>query len=211
MPSSPPARDPGSIKDSAREILAGRDFARSKSLIERALGWLGDRLRIGNAFGAGPGLLGDLVSLLIVGLAIALLVWLVVRWRPKPKHKGEPEPVRVVVDDGVDADGWARRAEQLEADGQLTEALRARYRELVARLAEGRALVDAPAATTGELREQVHEQQPAAIAPFDELTTLFEATYYGGDVVTATEIARAKHLAAGVLDGVQRRATAVAP
>lgn len=77
------------------------------------------------------------------------------------------------------ADEWRRIAEEHEHAGRWAEAVRSRYRAMVAEMVQ-RGLVDEAAGTTaGEYRRQVRRSVPDAAAAFVEATGLFEAAWYG--------------------------------
>lgn len=75
---------------------------------------------------------------------------------------------------------WARRAEEALRAGDLREAVRARYLALVATLAGGGLLVDAPALTAGEARAAVRHARPTIYPAIAQATESYERVVYGG-------------------------------
>jgi hypothetical protein len=93
---------------------------------------------------------------------------------------------------------WRDLAENLEAEGRWREALRARYRELVADLAEAGIIDEIPGRTAGEYRQVVAVERPADGAAFNAATGLFEGAWYGGQSTGQVESSRFAELAASV-------------
>jgi hypothetical protein len=140
---------------------------------------------IGNLLGGlvhlgGGGTVAGAVVAIGVAALVVVMVWLIVRhWPGVPARRGH-RPVTIAAGRRArPADEWRAEAAAHEAAGRWREALRARYRALVADLA-GRGVVDEiPGRTSGEYRRQVDVTVPAAAEPFDEATDLFEQTWYG--------------------------------
>jgi hypothetical protein len=136
---------------------------------------LGGLVRLG-----GGGTVAGVVVAIGLAALVAAIIWLVVRhWAGLPSRRRH-EPVTITAGwRARPAAEWRAEAAAHEAAGRWREALRARYRALVADLA-GRGLVEEiPGRTSGEYRHQVDITVPAAADPFDEATALFEETWYG--------------------------------
>lgn len=191
--------DPGAVRDAANDILSGGEFQNNQSLLERFFEWLSDKLSFGIGGGSGPGFIGDLLTLALIVGAVVLLVRLIASRRRRAKKAAVDDDVVLEIERRHTADDWAADAERLEQQGRHREALRARYRELVARLVDDGTIVDLVGRTTGELRVEVLAARPAASASFSDATALFEQAWYGGRGVDAGQVGRLRELAADVL------------
>jgi len=193
---SPP---PGTIRERAHEILGRAEFGRHESLVQRVLNWIGDQLsRFTFGIGGGPGILGDVVTIVVFGLVIALLVVLVrafLRRRRVDRPKATDD-LTIELEPGRTASDWAADAERFEASGEWREAMRARYRELVGSLIEDGVLTDIAGRTTGEYRSEYVVARPGEGAAFRDLTDLFERVWYGGADTDAADNGRFRELAA---------------
>ena len=195
-----PEADPEDVERDIADILDGPEYDFSDPWYAPITRWLRDLLtdvlewisrRIGDFFslfdGIGPGGVGgsgalwQLVGYLIIAgavLVVARLIWRVVQDRlPKPQSFAD-EPV-------VDVDEWRRPkelladAERFEAEGRWDEALRARYRFVIAELVERNLIENPPGRTTGEYRAEVEYRLPASAGAFNAITETFEDVWYG--------------------------------
>lgn len=192
---------PDQARQAAKDILANDQFRTSKSLLQRLIDWLGDRLQFKFGSGNGPaGVIGEIAFLALVIVAIYLLVRMLASWerRRRPAAIASGGPV-VDIERRQTADEWARDAERAMADGRHRDALRARYRELVERLIDDHTIVDAIGRTAGELRIEVRAARPAAADAFGEATDRFEAAWYGSREPSAADVEREHELARRVL------------
>jgi hypothetical protein len=179
----PPTADPEEVRRGADEILARPEFQEPpRSLYQRALDWIGDR--IADALGALiSGGTGAVIAWILLALAVLAVVVLVVKAVQRDRRRrgddtGGPT-VGIELDDRRPAEAWATEAERLEAEGRWREAMRCRYRSLVAALA-GRGVVDeVPGRTAGEYRTLVAQARPPVAEPFAGATDLFERAWYG--------------------------------
>ncbi|HEX4820190.1 MAG TPA: DUF4129 domain-containing protein [Acidimicrobiales bacterium] len=191
----PPA---GEIRDRAHEILSRSEFGRHESLVQRVLDWVGEQLsRFTFGLGGGPGFLGDLIGLLVLGGVIVLLVLLVRAFlrRNRAAREEPADDLSIELEHGRAATDWRTDAERFEAAGQWREAMRARYRELVTALVEARVLADLPGRTTGEYLAEYAAARPAGRDAFEALTRLFEGVWYGGVTTGAQENEQFRRLA----------------
>jgi hypothetical protein len=194
-----PARDPGTVRQAANDIVSGDEFQDHKSVLERFFEWLGDRLSFRIGGGGGPGLIGDLLTLALIVVAVVLVVRLIASRQHRAKRPAAVDDLQLEVERRRTADEWAADAERLTREGRHREALRARYRELVARLVDDGTIVDLAGRTTGELRIEVLTARPAAAASFSAATLLFEQAWYGGHSVDGDHVERLRQLAAEAL------------
>ena len=122
---SPP---PGEIRQRAHEIVSRAEFNRHESLVQRVINWIGDQLsRFTFGIGGGPGILGDLVSLVVFALIVVLLLVLVraVLRRQRVERPESPDDLTIELEAGRAASDWRDDAERFEASGQWREAMRA--------------------------------------------------------------------------------------
>lgn len=177
-----PELAPGDARRLADEVLADPVYRQSEPFLDRAL-----RV-VAEAFGRVLGQLttggaGSIVAWLILAVAVLALVWLVrAGLGPLPRF-ARPHPLEAtIVDTAVDErDGaaWRAEAERLAAARQWDEAIRARYRGVVADLVAAGTL-DAVAGTTpGEHRRRLLADGVPGADAFAALTDLFELVWYG--------------------------------
>lgn len=196
----PPRNSAGSIRASARQILSRPEFQRpGKPIQQRIFDWVRDRIvDILNA--ARP---GTAVGLVVVVVALIVVTALLVRFG-RSVQSDPARGVTVVSDVGRPATDWRAEAARNEAAGQWREALRCRYRALVADLAV-RGLVDEiPGRTSGEYRSEVARARPGAADDFGDATDLFERAWYGSVEAGPEENESFRQLADRVLVGVEQ-------
>jgi len=87
----------------------------------------------------------------------------------------------------TDIPGWLQLAEMAEADGRWRDAIRCRWRALVAEMAAEGSLADLAGSTVGEQRVQVGTTRPEAYPSFVAAATLFEEAWYGRHPVDVGE------------------------
>jgi len=183
-----------------REVLARPEFRRaaSTSILERAREWLAEHVLrlLTRIFGVASGGNLALVLWLLLIAAVAVLVWRFSRGLSRDPEVGSALP-------GMprrSAAEWRAEAEAHERAGEWRQAVRCRYRALVADLA-GRGLVEEiPGRTAGEYRGEVAGAIPAAAAAFSGATELFERAWYGQRPTGPDDAARLRDLAVRVLD-----------
>ena len=83
---------------------------------------------------------------------------------------------------------WAARADEALRAGDVREAVRALYLALLAALARGGLLADAPALTAGEARSAVSRTAPAIYAAVARATDSYERVVYGGTRPTERDL-----------------------
>ena len=200
----PPADD---IRGTADDILGRAEFRQTESLLERAGGWLDDLLSdvLG---GLGGGGLGSLIAWLILLTLVGGLIWLLLRLTPAAGLARVARTEAVVKTSGPaatdfrDAGEWRREADRLAAEGRYDEAIRARYRALLADLIDRGLIEDIPGRTPGEYRRDLQVAASAEIAaPWSEATDLFEAVWYGPDLATRPDLDRFESREHAVLAG----------
>lgn len=190
---------PQSVQGLAGRILAEHQFRVSRpALILRLFDWIGRGIEDGlNAFFTNGGL--SIVGALAAGLILLTLLFFAIRFgtrvRPDPKVDVATAPRirRRPVE-------WTAEAAVHEAAGEWRDALRCRYRALVAELSTRDVVDEVPGRTAREYERQVHDRLPSSAAAFDEASDLFEAAWYGNEPTGRSEGERFRQLAARVLE-----------
>jgi Domain of unknown function (DUF4129) len=198
-----PDRDPGQVRQVVREVLSRPEFRPPpRSLTERLLDWVLEAIgRLLAALG-GTGA-GGIVGLVLLALVLGGVGVLVARFSrgltPSPE-------VAAAVPAGRrrSAAEWRAEAEAQERAGAWREAVRSRYRALVADLASRGLVEEVPGRTAGEYRREVGRALPGAATDFAGATELFEVAWYGRSGTGAGEAAHLRDLS----DRVLRRAGA---
>ncbi|MEL7209323.1 MAG: DUF4129 domain-containing protein [Actinomycetota bacterium] len=194
-----PASTPDELRESADEVLSRAEFDRPEpTILERIRNWLSDRIdeAIQSLTGGGA---GTVVGWIVLVLAIAALVWAVVKLSRTVSSDPAVEAAEIRIDQGRTPAEWQGEAARLEAAGRWKEALRCRYRALLGDLVRAGVLEDVPGRTTGEYRREVDDGLTGASDAFGEATELFELAWYA-DVPTAeAESARFRELATDVV------------
>ncbi len=180
-----PTDDPAKVRDLADRILKRPEFQPPRrGVLEAAWHWLSTELGnvLSRLFGGSGGISGWLAVLVVavVAVVVIVLVGLTVRNRGAGSS-GPRRPVVVLAGRGPNrsAAEWRREAALNEAAGRWRDALRCRYRALVADLAGRGVVEEVPGRTSGEYRLDVGAVAPAAGPDFDGATDLFEQAWYG--------------------------------
>jgi hypothetical protein len=196
----PSDHDPERVRELADDILAHPRYDEAEpSLPDRILEWVGEQLAklIGELVGGGG---GAVVAWIILLAFAAAVVFLLVRFGritlPATSANREPE---VMVELTRTASEWRAEADRLEADGRWREALRCRYRALVADLVRRGTIPEQAGRTAGEYARDVAAREPGAAPAFAAATELFEAVWYGGAEAGPADAQRFRDLDARVL------------
>ena len=197
------------IRHAAEQVFVRGEFRRNRTIVERILAWIRDHLPHSSgptpAAGGSSGL-AQLVLYLLGFAVVVLLVWIVVRVvrtrvrRSVVEDEVDPEPH---IDEERTTAEWRSDAEVAESEGRWKDAIRFRYRELVAGLVEVGAVEPVAGRTTGELRADVARSSPAVAEAFSDASLLFEMPWYADRPTGPAENARLRELA-GVVRGGAR-------
>jgi Domain of unknown function (DUF4129) len=184
-----PQHDPAQARDAADRILAdGRyqweDADDGNSPLDGVARWIADRLDqiLPNDLpGMSGGSLPTGVGYVVLGLLVALVLFLVWRARRSLAPRGrERTDADVVIDAGEEDHDWLAEALAYEDAGDWRSGLRCRYRALVSELAAADLIPDLVGRTAGEFVSDVRRTCPAAGRSFRAATDEFEAAWYGG-------------------------------
>lgn len=186
----PPERSADEIREAAEEVLRRAEFRDDRSIYERVVDWLSEMLSdvLGALTGGGRGAIVAWALFLLGAVAIAYLVWRIVRDGAARTRRttgaGHQVSVRHA---GRSAEEWRTEADAHAAAGRWRDAVRCRWRAMVAELVERRAIDEVPGTTSGEYRRLVAAALPDAAAPFGAGTDVFDRAWYGGDDVGAAD------------------------
>jgi hypothetical protein len=187
----------------AARILAERQFKQDEDLWQRFVAWLEAHLHIEvpSFFG---GTWETFLVLAVLVAAVTGVVFLAVR-NGLPRRFRRAGRTGVVVTDedrARTAEQWRQEADRLAAQGNYREALRCRYRALVAELADRHLIDQVPGRTSGDYERTVRALVPEAAEQFSSATRLFERCWYGQEAPDAKAQVVFDEAARAVIDEV---------
>lgn len=204
----PPATDAEEIRRGAEEILRRPEFQPPpRSLYQRALDKLGELL--GNVIDAlVGGTSGSIFAWGVLLAIVAAITYLVVRGVQSGRRRREAAAgaplVAIESDIGRPSTEWDAEATRLEGEGRWRDAVRCRYRSLIASLAGAGVVDEIPGRTSGEYRALVRGTKPHVDEPFTGATDLFERAWYGDEPTGPGESQDFRRLADRVRQGTAR-------
>lgn len=176
--------EPDAARERALEILDRSEFqepepGRLGEAWDSVWEWLGDLFSF--PIGSGGGGVASAIVWVLLLAAIVGLVWVLAtnRWRTGGRREVRPTVTASTVA-GKTAVEWDAVADQAERQGDWAAAVRARYRAVVARLADRRLVRSRPGSTSGEHRADVAQKWPAGEDPFTDAAERFDEVWYGG-------------------------------
>ena len=192
--------EPEDIRDSADDILSRPEYQPEPlSLLDRAWNWMNEQFAeaLGSLLGTGG---SYLVGWTLLAVLAGLLGWFLFRVMPRKRLR------RNVVEPSIEADvraiasrtDWLEQARIAEAEGNWREAVRARYRAMIAGLIDRQEVVDFEGATSGEYRRSF-EPGPPRSDSLGQATDAFEQIWYGGSPAAADDSSRLEELAGRTL------------
>ena len=195
-----PTQNPATTNAKADEILARPEFRKAQPNVLQRLGnavsrWISALLQ--GMLSGGIGALAAWVVLIVAALAVALVAVRLTRDVRADPFRGVGVAPAAERRSPVQ---WRQQAEVHEAQGEWKDALRCRYRALVADLVARRAIRDLPGRTTGEYRAEVGANVPAGAAAFGGASELFERAWYGNQPTGPAENEQFRTLADEVLE-----------
>jgi pimeloyl-ACP methyl ester carboxylesterase len=197
-----PIRDADQVHRTADEVLSRPEFRQAaRPLLSRLWDWA--LARLGELLVALVGTsVGSIVGLLLFLLILAAVAALAVRFARGVTR--DPEVAAAIpTAPRRGAQEWRAAAQAHERAGEWRQALRCRYRALVADLARRGLVEEVPGGTAGEYRGEVERNLPAAAEAFAGATELFERAWYGRTPMGAGELSHFRDLAGRVLDGIR--------
>ena len=191
-----PTRPPGQVSRTIDRVLARPEYQHpGPSLLERVQNAVVDWIArvLSGVVGAG---VGAWIVLAVILALVVLVVWRLAGGVTRDPGQGVTVSARRL----RPAADWRAEAEAHERAGEWRQAVRARYRALVADLA-GRGFVqEIPGRTAGEYRAEVSDALPAAAPQFAGATELFEGAWYGGRPTGEADAAHLRDLSDRVLE-----------
>lgn len=182
-----PATPAAEVRRIADDVLARAEFAEAQpGLWEQVLRWINDFLgRLFTAIGdGGRGSIIGMVTLLTLG---GILAYVVVRGtRSLRSDPGMDAAMDVGI--GRSPREWLAEANQHEAEGRWRDAIRCRYRALLADLAAAGLVDEVAGRTSGEYLAAVRDDVPRAAEAFEDVTRRFELAWYGHEPATADDV-----------------------
>jgi hypothetical protein len=196
-----PRRDPSEIHRAVDEVLSRPEFRpAARPLLDRIWTWvlarLGELLATLTATTA-----GSVIGLVLFAAILALLAVLATRFARTMSRSPEVEAA-IVAAPRRSAAAWRAEAEAHEAAGEWRQAVRCRYRALVADLSARGVVEEVPGRTSGEYRGEVARNLPAAAEAFAGATEVFDRAWYGRRPTGEQEALRFQDLAGRVLEGM---------
>ena len=178
-----PTTSADEVRRIADEVLARPEFADAQpTWWQQFLRLVGDFFsRIIEAVG-GDGR-GSLIGTVTV-IALALLVIAVVIRYTRTVGADARRDMALQGGLGRNSTEWLADARAHEAEGRWRDAVRCRYRALLAELAAAGLVDEVAGRTSGEYLGAVQQDVPSAAASFGDATRLFEVAWYGHDTVT---------------------------
>ena len=185
--------DPAEARDAADAILSRPEYREPpRSLVDRALDWIGDRLGdvLSSFFGGDRGLI---VGYLILAAAIVVALYLAWRFFPRRLRVNVGSRPEVVTETTVrrSRDDWLELARGAAAAGRWDEAVHARYHAITAGLADTQELSPDPAVTSGEHRRAFSRsaaESPERYRRFDEVVARYEEIWFGQDAAGRSDV-----------------------
>lgn len=197
-----PRIDAGHVEEVTRRVLEQPRFrgpapSLGQRLRAQVLEFLADTL--GRFLTSGA---SGVLAWLVVAVAVVAILALVVHYA----RRITTDPSVAVTDTAPPRRSgaqWRDEAERHAAAGRWRDALRCRYRALLADLAERGLVEEVAGRTAGEYAAEVRGTAPAAAGDFAAATELFEQVWYGGAPVGSDEGERLDALTGRVLAGVR--------
>ena len=200
-----PARGADEVRRIADEVLTRPEFLEAQpTWFQRAQRVVFDFIgRLLEAM-AGDGR-GSVIGTLTIIAVVLVLLYLIVRYTRTVRV--DPRLVDVTGTSlGRSSQDWAADAQACEAAGQWRDAVRCRYRELLATLAAAGLLSEVPGRTSGEYLSAFSADVPDAAGAFTDATRRFEAAWYSHAATSAADVEAFRDAAARTLSaaGVRR-------
>jgi hypothetical protein len=194
-----PQRDPQEIHRAVDQVLSRPEFrSAARPLLDQVWTWLVTKL--GELLASlGTTTAGSIIGSVVFVVILALLALAAARFARTMTRSPEVDAAIAAVPRRGAAE-WRAEAESHEAAGAWRQAVRCRYRALVADLASRGVFEDVPGRTSGEYRSEVGRNLPDAAEAFAGATEVFDQAWYGRRPTGEGEAARFRDLASRVLE-----------
>ncbi len=169
------------------EVLARPEYRENdpgllRRVLDLVLEWVGRFLE--TVVGAGR---QNAIGTVAVVVLLCLVLVLVVRFlRGVRRDPGRDQALALAL--GRSPLEWQLEAEEHERAGRWRDALRCRYRLLLARLADRGLIEEVPGRTSGEYLNEALEALPGAADDLRSVTLAFERAWYGNRPVDAAQV-----------------------
>jgi len=197
VPSLPvPTADPEQVRRVADRVLARQEYAGAREgLVSRVLDLIAEGLgRLLDSVGTvTEDSVGGTVIVVVAVAVLAVVLFLAAR----TVRRDPSADSALLVTPGRAPGDWEQEATAAEAEARWRDALRARYRLGIARLAAGGLVEEVPGKTTGEYLIEASANVPGAATDLRDVTEAFDAAWYGDRAVDAADVR-------AVRDGVER-------
>jgi len=183
----PPNRSGEEIGRHIDEILSRPEFEEPpRTLYERIVDFVNELISetLGAVLGGGR---GTVVGLVLLALLVATSVAVWVRFARTMSRDPDVRDTGATIDERRAARDWTSEADAAAVDGRWRDAMRCRYRALIARLSERGVVEEIPGRTAGEYRHELHRALPVAAGDFGRATELFELAWYGAAPTTPSD------------------------
>lgn len=187
--------DPESIKETAKQIVSGQEFAEDKGLagqisyylshpdeaISNALNWIVLHLPW-NSTGV------SVLAWVVVTVVVLVAVLLIIKFARSVSR--DPEVVRYVVPVSLEKSSRELHAyaDELEAAKKWQEAVRARYGAMIIELSEIGVLTPHVGKTTGEYVREMRASGHPSFESFARASSIFEWIWYGDTPASETDV-----------------------
>jgi hypothetical protein len=198
-----PSRDPGEIHRAVDEVLARPEYRpAARSWLDQIWSWVLEKLAA-LLSGLSTTTAGSIIGVLVFVAILVLLALLAARFA-RTMSRSPEVAAAVVAGPRRGAAEWRAEAEAHEAAGEWRQAVRCRYRALIADLARLGVVDEVPGRTSGEYLGEVGRNLPSAAEPFGGATQVFERAWYGRRPTGAGDAASFRQLAGSVLERSRR-------
>ena len=211
-PLGPVGQDPDAVRDAACRLVEEEELCQPPPPPETLQPPSG-----GGSSAGGWVLIVDVLLWLLVIVVVSALIYIGFRYvqgRKGSTHSADDEDDvdpdddallgTVVIDRSREPGAWRAEADGHRAAARYRDALRCRYRALVADLARRGLIDEIPGRTTGEERRQLRASAPNALPFFREAADLFDAAWYGHVAVDHADDDRFQQLERDVLSNSAR-------
>jgi predicted lipid-binding transport protein (Tim44 family) len=194
-----PSRNPDQIHRVVDEVLQRPEFRpAARPLLDQIWSWLLKGLAA-LLSGLGTTTAGSIIGVVVLVAILALLALLATRFA-RTMSRSPEVAAAIAAGPRRDAAEWRAEAEAHEAAGDWRQAVRCRYRALIADLARRGVVDELPGRTSGEYLGEVGRNLPKAAEAFGGATEVFERAWYGRRPTGAGEAASFRELAGSVLE-----------
>lgn len=177
------------------EFLPAREPGLVQRTVQRVFDFIGDILDrvFGAIFGGAGGAAGEVIAYILLGLALAVLVYAVVkaiRGRvPKPDVDDTPG-ARIVFDEVVEPTELRAQLARYKAAGDWRSAVVAGFRLAVSELIDAGIARPVAGATTGDFGVAVQRRRPEISDDYAAAARSFERAFYSDLDISRTDMER---------------------